>query len=133
MDDLLSGRAFRGGGQEFRLEAMPGTVFQRYTASFREPFLFDSPYSLGLSAYYYTRIFNEYTESRVGSQLSLGRQLTPNWSVSTGVRLENVGVHNVPEDIDREIAILKLRSMGVTIDTLTAEQEAYLSSWESGT
>lgn len=96
VDDLLSGRAFRGGGQEFRLEAMPGTVFQRYTASFREPYLFDSPYSLGLSGYYYTRIFTEYTEERLGTQVSLGRQLTPNWSVSTGVRLENVEVHNVP-------------------------------------
>ena len=42
-------------------------------------------------------------------------------------------VYNVPVEIDREVARLKLRSMGVTIDTLTAEQEAYLGSWESGT
>jgi adenosylhomocysteinase len=43
------------------------------------------------------------------------------------------GVHPVPADIDAEIARLKLASMGVTIDTLTAEQELYLSSWQSGT
>jgi outer membrane protein insertion porin family len=49
-EDLLSGHAFRGGGQEFRLEAVPGTQLQRYTASWREPYLFDSQYSLGLSA-----------------------------------------------------------------------------------
>ncbi|HEY2704755.1 MAG TPA: adenosylhomocysteinase [Candidatus Dormibacteraeota bacterium] len=42
-------------------------------------------------------------------------------------------VYDVPDDIDREIARLKLRSMGVTIDTLTPEQERYLASWESGT
>jgi adenosylhomocysteinase len=42
-------------------------------------------------------------------------------------------VYDVPEDIDREIARLKLHSMGVTIDTLTPEQERYLASWESGT
>ncbi len=42
-------------------------------------------------------------------------------------------VYDVPGDIDREIARLKLTSMGVTIDTLTAEQERYLASWESGT
>jgi adenosylhomocysteinase len=42
-------------------------------------------------------------------------------------------VYDVPTDIDREIARLKLRSMGVAIDTLTAEQERYLASWESGT
>lgn len=42
-------------------------------------------------------------------------------------------VYSVPEEIDREIARLKLDAMGVKIDTLTAEQLAYLSSWEEGT
>ena len=42
-------------------------------------------------------------------------------------------VYIVPREIDREIARLKLLSMGVQIDTLTPEQERYLSSWESGT
>jgi len=42
-------------------------------------------------------------------------------------------VYPVPEVIDKEIARLKLESMGVKIDTLTAEQEKYLSSWEMGT
>ena len=42
-------------------------------------------------------------------------------------------VYPVPLVIDNEIARLKLASMGVTIDTLTPEQEKYLSSWEMGT
>lgn len=42
-------------------------------------------------------------------------------------------VYRVPDDIDKEIARLKLKSMGIAIDTLTKEQERYLSSWESGT
>jgi adenosylhomocysteinase len=42
-------------------------------------------------------------------------------------------VHPVPLPIDREIARLKLESMGITIDALTAEQNAYLSSWSEGT
>ena len=42
-------------------------------------------------------------------------------------------VYKVPEDIDREIARLKLLSMGVKIDSLTKEQEKYLNSWEAGT
>jgi len=42
-------------------------------------------------------------------------------------------VYSVPEDIDNEIARLKLKAIGVTIDTLTAEQKHYLSSWEMGT
>lgn len=42
-------------------------------------------------------------------------------------------VYGVPENIDNEIARLKLSSMGIKIDTLTQEQEKYLSSWEMGT
>jgi adenosylhomocysteinase len=42
-------------------------------------------------------------------------------------------VYDVPDDIDAEVARLKLRSMGVAIDTLTEEQQKYLSSWEEGT
>jgi adenosylhomocysteinase len=42
-------------------------------------------------------------------------------------------VYVVPKEIDEEVARLKLASMGVAIDTLTPEQEKYLTSWESGT
>ena len=44
-----------------------------------------------------------------------------------------IKVHNVPEEIDKEVARLKLKAMGVAIDTLTAAQRKYLSSWEEGT
>ena len=42
-------------------------------------------------------------------------------------------VYDVPEEIDAEVARLKLSAMGVEIDTLTEEQQRYLSSWEEGT
>ncbi len=42
-------------------------------------------------------------------------------------------VYSIPTDIDNEIARLKLKALGIPIDTLTAEQEHYLSSWEMGT
>ncbi|PJB62538.1 MAG: adenosylhomocysteinase, partial [Armatimonadetes bacterium CG_4_9_14_3_um_filter_58_7] len=42
-------------------------------------------------------------------------------------------VYPVPRDIDEGIALLKLRSMGIEIDTLTDEQQKYLDSWELGT
>jgi adenosylhomocysteinase len=44
-----------------------------------------------------------------------------------------VKVHPVPEDIDKQVARLKLQSMGITIDSLTPEQKKYLTSWEQGT
>ena len=43
------------------------------------------------------------------------------------------GVHLLPPEVDTEIASLKLRALGVGIDTLTAEQLEYISSWETGT
>src|SRR5438132_1664516 len=42
-------------------------------------------------------------------------------------------VYDVPADIDAEVARLKLHAMGIKIDTLTEEQQRYLSSWEEGT
>ena len=42
-------------------------------------------------------------------------------------------VYDVPEEVDRSIARMKLEAIGVEIDTLTAEQEKYLNSWEEGT
>ncbi|MDH7487161.1 MAG: adenosylhomocysteinase [Anaerolineae bacterium] len=42
-------------------------------------------------------------------------------------------VYPVPEEIDRQIARLKLEAMGIAIDVLTPEQEKYLASWEEGT
>jgi adenosylhomocysteinase len=47
-------------------------------------------------------------------------------------QLEN-RVYDVPDDIDAEVARLKLKAMGIQIDTLTEEQQRYLSSWEEGT
>jgi adenosylhomocysteinase len=43
------------------------------------------------------------------------------------------GVHLLPKEVDNEIASLKLRALGMSIDTLTAEQVEYIASWETGT
>jgi adenosylhomocysteinase len=44
-----------------------------------------------------------------------------------------VKVHEVPQDIENEVASLKLSAMGISIDSLTEEQKKYLSSWRTGT
>ncbi|MHB8634044.1 MAG: adenosylhomocysteinase [Thermoplasmatota archaeon] len=43
------------------------------------------------------------------------------------------GVHSIPKEIDDEVAVLKLKALGLKTDTLTADQKAYLSAWEHGT
>jgi outer membrane protein assembly factor BamA len=94
-EDLLSGRAFRGAGQEFRAEAVPGTQLQRYSVSWREPSVFDSPYGFGVSAYYYNRVYNEYTEARIGTRFTLDRRINNLWRFSETLRVEEVGVYDL--------------------------------------
>jgi adenosylhomocysteinase len=58
--------------------------------------------------------------------------LSVEWIVKNHTTLEK-RVYPVPVEIDREVARLKLRAMGVEIDELTAEQDEYLHSWQQGT
>jgi len=58
--------------------------------------------------------------------------LSAEFMVKKGKRLEKK-VYRVPVPIDREIARLKLRSMGIGVDRLTPEQKHYLASWQEGT
>ena len=60
------------------------------------------------------------------------QSLSAEYLVKEGRNLKKK-VYIVPEIIDREIARLKLESMGIKIDKLTEEQEKYLSSWNMGT
>ncbi len=74
--------AFRGKGQRFRIEAVPGTQVQRYEVSWQTPYLFDQEYSLGLSGFYYQRYYDEWYEDRVGGSVSVGKLWTPDFSTS---------------------------------------------------
>jgi adenosylhomocysteinase len=58
--------------------------------------------------------------------------LSAEYMVKNHSKLEN-RVYPVPEDLDKQVARMKLESMGVKIDRLTPEQEHYLSSWSEGT
>ncbi|GAC1329485.1 MAG: adenosylhomocysteinase [Mycobacteriales bacterium] len=57
--------------------------------------------------------------------------LTAEWLTTAAAELAP-GVHEVPEEIDKEVAKVKLASMNVSIDTLTPAQEHYLNSWDTG-
>ena len=54
------------------------------------------------------------------------------WIALNHSKLKNQ-VYELPHEVDQEIASLKLKAMGISIDTLTAEQEHYLTSWQEGT
>lgn len=58
--------------------------------------------------------------------------LTAGWLAKNYKKLENK-VYDVPEEIDVRVAKLKLKSFGISTDTLTPEQQKYLASWQEGT
>jgi outer membrane protein insertion porin family len=93
-DDFAIGRAFRGGGQGFRLEAQPGTVYQRYLVSFTEPYFLGSNVSFDASGYYYNRLYFDWTETRIGGRLAWGYRLTPDLSIAGALRAEDVDIFN---------------------------------------
>ena len=136
LDDLFAGKAFRGGGQELRIEAMPGTIFQRYAITWREPYLFDSRYGLTGSAYYFNRGFAEYTEDRVGGRATVDYRFTESniWRANFSTRVEDVNVRNIPywappaiTDDAGHSFVLGLRA-GLTRDT----RDSYLLPTKGG-
>jgi outer membrane protein insertion porin family len=94
LDDIVNGTAFRGAGQGFRLEAIPGRIVQRYLVSFTEPYLFDTQVSLNVSGFFFDRRYFDWDEQRLGGRVALGYRLTPDLSFTTALRMENVLIHN---------------------------------------
>ncbi|MFH5804097.1 BamA/TamA family outer membrane protein [Alienimonas sp. DA493] len=92
--ELRNGTAFRGRGQRLRIEAVPGAQVSRYLISLTDPYFLDSLYSVGVSGFYYSRFYDEWDEQRLGGRLTVGRQLTPFWSVVGSSRLEEVKIFN---------------------------------------
>jgi outer membrane protein insertion porin family len=96
--DITNGTAFRGGGQQFRIEAMPGTQVSRYSLSWRDPYFLDTNNSVGVSGFYFTRIYQHWTENRTGGSVRVGRQFDNYTSGVLTFRLEDVDLFNIPNN-----------------------------------
>jgi len=94
-ESIRNATAFRGAGQRFRLEAVPGTEVQRYMANFQEPYLFDTNVSLGLSGYFYSRRYYEWNEQRIGGRVSLGYLFTHDLSGTLAFRGAKINITDV--------------------------------------
>ncbi|HJQ80908.1 MAG TPA: BamA/TamA family outer membrane protein, partial [Lacipirellulaceae bacterium] len=104
-EDFASGRAWRGAGQRFRLEAAPGTEVQRYLVSFQEPYLWDTPVTFGVSGSYFDRRYIDWDEQRLGGRTFLGYQWTENdVSATLAYRAENVNIRNISAPALDELA-----------------------------
>lgn len=92
--DIRELRAFRGGGQDLRIELSPGTLINRALISFREPYLFfvgDWPVSLSASAYTFSRLYPYFNETRTGGRFALAQQFSPSLQADIAFRVEDVG------------------------------------------
>jgi outer membrane protein insertion porin family len=93
--------AYRGRGQRFRVEAMPGTQVQRYSAGWETPFWLDLDYSFGVNGFYYQRYYSEWNEDRLGGSLTFGKLWTQDISTRLSLGAQNVNIYRgaipVPE------------------------------------
>ncbi|MDP6445170.1 MAG: BamA/TamA family outer membrane protein [Pirellulaceae bacterium] len=118
-DDVMNGTAFRGAGQGFRMEALPGDQVQRYMVQFTEPYLLDTQLSLSTSGSYFDRRFFDWDEQRVGGRVAIGHRLTPDLSVRSSLRGENVKILNprvatVPE-LNAVVGSNDIYGLGLTL------------------
>ncbi|MDE2508968.1 MAG: BamA/TamA family outer membrane protein, partial [Planctomycetota bacterium] len=89
-DDILQGKSFRGGGQQLILTLMPGTVLNSAQLKFVEPYLFEQPITFSTTGYFNYRFYPNWTLSRGGTQIALGRLLSPTLFADVGMSAENV-------------------------------------------
>lgn len=121
--EILNGTAFRGGGQQFRLEAVPGNQVSRYMISWRDPFFMDTNNSVGVSGFYYTRVFEDWNETRSGGNVKIGRQFDNFTSGVVTFRVEDVELHdassNPPPLLTKALGhnLLSTVRLGVIHDT----------------
>ncbi|MEM7782685.1 MAG: BamA/TamA family outer membrane protein [Planctomycetota bacterium] len=101
--DIVDGTAWRGAGQQFRLELVPGADLERYLVSFSEPYVFGTDYSFNMSAYLFTRQYFDWDEERAGGRFSIGRRLTPDLSITAGLKLESVEIKDPRVDTSSQL------------------------------
>ncbi len=102
-DEFISGRAFRGAGQNFNLSVAPGTEVSTFTIQFGEPNLFESDVGLNARSFYRIRQFDNYQENRFAASASLSRRLGDLWSISGSGGYANIKLDNFNPNTPLEV------------------------------
>lgn len=102
-DEIFSGKAFRGAGQEFDITLAPGTTVQNYSISLSDPYLFDTDYSGGITGFFFKRDYDQYDEGRLGARLSLGRRFGERWIGNLNFRFDNVDISSIEPDAPTDL------------------------------
>ncbi|MFW6162673.1 MAG: BamA/OMP85 family outer membrane protein [Planctomycetota bacterium] len=141
--DLLSGNAFVGAGQYFRIALYPGTIYSTYLVQYRNPYWGGRNQSAGWSAYWRSRDQDEWVERRIGVRLTRGIRKykgDPDTDVIFHLRTEAVQVLEVdeqhaPSDAVDEEGTHPLVGLGVTVQRDRTDRPVLPTSgykWEGG-
>lgn len=107
--DILSDKSFTGAGQGLRLSLAPGTIYTSADIRFSEPWLFDQPYQFIDDLYLRDAIRESYTDRRIGNEITFGKYLDYQNSVSLTLRTEQVSIFSVQDPRFRAPEILRQR------------------------
>ena len=100
---FMRGQAFKGAGQTLSIVAEPGTELMRFHVDWREPYLFDQPYSLGLRGFLFSRERETYDETRYGGVVSVGHRFRNRWYGEVATRIEGVNISDLDSDAPPEV------------------------------
>jgi len=105
--DLISGDAFRGGGQRLRIALQPGTEVSEYSLTFSEPYYRNKPITLDVVGSSWEREREAYDENRLKGYFGFEKRYRSKWRRSIAFRGENVEVDSLESDAPREILDVK--------------------------
>jgi outer membrane protein insertion porin family len=96
--ELFTGRAFRGAGQTFKIELLPGDRIQTYSISLTEPYFLETDYALSGTGFYRRRVFNEYEEERYGGRMGVERRFGTVWAGGLTFRNDWVALSDIDDN-----------------------------------
>ena len=103
-NDFVSGTAFSGGGQSLAIFLQPGSEASRFGVHFRDPWLRQRPVELDVSAGYSVRNWEEYSVSKLGAGITIGKRFRPDLTGFVGFRAHLADVFDVGKGVADEIA-----------------------------
>ncbi len=103
LNDLLTGKAFRGGGQYFAISLQPGVETSNYSVDWRDPYFLESDFFLDTSAFYYARERRKFDEQRIGLAVGLGKRFGDVWTGSIRARLDDVNISDIEGDAPLDV------------------------------
>lgn len=125
--ELFTGEAFKGGGQTFSIQILPGDRQQTFAVRLYEPALMESDYSGSFRAFLHRRDYRIYTEQRAGLGLSVGRRFGSRWIGEVPIRIEGIDLSSLRSDAPRDYYDVRdanlLTSVGVSLSRRTTDDE----------